>query len=510
MDVQSVLAINMMAFSAVLALATLFNRPNASWSFLLVNLFVIAVGVLALLRSPEISGFLVALPFLPLVAAPTLLSILHARAMRLGRRDAAARYARWAAWLHPSVNARRSAALARANAIDDPGARGAALRAVERDAPPREAAFLEARRLVERRDWSALLEFSARADSPLGPNIYVLRALGEQNRIDELMRAYAQIKKRIPIDQTTTAWLFVLAFGGRPETVDLLLSRTLRLEAGAAAYWRAVARQYAGDVEDARRQLERIAAGDANAQAAPAARQRLEEEWAAPPRLAPDARATVDGVARRVEVENGRRARDWRRLRATFALVAANAAMFAVEIYAGGAEDLDTLVSLGALAAPLALQGHEYWRLLTAAFLHFGALHFGLNMLMLSIVCRDVEAVLGSARAFLVYVLGALASSAFVLATMSGEHARYGIYVGASGAIFALFGVVCVLRFRDWRAEGIRLDVLRVWALGLVILLQIGADFVLPMSSMAGHLSGFAFGLVAGVALVATRRDASR
>ena len=60
-------------------------------------------------------------------------------------------------------------------------------------------------------------------------------------------------------------------------------------------------------------------------------------------------------------------------------------------------------------------------------------------------------------------------------------------------------GVVGALRLKDWRRHRATLDAFRASALGLAMLVQIAADFLLPMSSLAAHLSGFVFGLTAGL-----------
>ncbi len=74
----------------------------------------------------------------------------------------------------------------------------------------------------------------------------------------------------------------------------------------------------------------------------------------------------------------------------------------------GGSQDAQTLITLGALWAPLALQG-EAWRILTATFLHYGPLHFALNMTMLALIGREVEYEIGAARC-LPFILAARSS----------------------------------------------------------------------------------------------------
>lgn len=498
MDVQLIVAVNLMALSALSLLLALLQRRSEMTPFAIVNALVIVAGAAALYWLPQYVGAIVALVFTPFVAAPVALTALQARMTRAGRLEAAARLAALAALFHPTAAMRFTAAFARAAALSDPQEKARALAALAKEAPPAHRSAIEARLLAERGEWERLLALAAADGNERRLAGYRLRALGETGQVEELMRDYERTKDRTPVEQTVFGWLFVLAFGGRPREVERLAAQTLRLDADTVAYWLAVARGQAGEQATARAEFERLAAGPADRPATAAARRQLEKGWTRPAALSPEARKTVEEVAARVETECARHARGWRLPRVTFALVALNALVFVAEIALGGSQNLGTLVALGALWAPLVLQQGEDWRLLTSAFLHFGGMHFALNMLMLALIGRDVEHEIGAIRTLALYLGGALFSSAFVLGLMAFGSVAYGLYVGASGAIFALFGVVGALRVRDWLRHRASLDAFRTAALALAILVQIGADFLLPMSSLAAHLSGFGFGLVAG------------
>lgn len=505
MDFQLILAVNLMAVSALSLVAAAMQRRRDLISFSLVNALVLLVGAAALQFIPDVAGYAVALVFAPFVAAPMIFGGLQTRMTRLGRADAAARYARLAAFFHPTATMRLSAALTQAAALPDPEARARAIAEIAERAPAGQAEMIEARLLADRGDWAALL---ALAEAPRAARLlsaYRLRALGELGRVEELPRAYEEVKKRLPIEQTSLAWLFVLAFAGKTREVERLATQGLRLEPDAGAYWIAVAHRHAGENEAARRAFERLAAAPEGAAAGIAARRQLAREWAPPAPLSPQSRAIVESVASRVMTESARRAGGWRFARVTLALIALNAATFVLEIALGGSQNLDTLISLGAMWSPLVLERGQFWRLVTATFLHYGEIHFALNMLMLALIGRDVEQEVGSARMLAFYLGGALFSSALVLALMKSESVEYTLYVGASGAIFALFGVVGALRWRDWREHRASLDAFRTLALALAMIVQIGADFLLPMSSLAAHLSGFVFGVVAGAFVVPKR-----
>ncbi|WP_442755039.1 rhomboid family intramembrane serine protease [Methylocystis sp. JAN1] len=498
MDFQTILAVNLMALSALSILLGLVQRRRELTSFALVNGLVLLVGGFALWAYPQEAGGLVSLVFFPLVAAPLALGALQAHYARAGRLEAAARCADLMAFFHPSPAMRLSAAFARAAAIDDPREKARAFAALAAEAPAEQAAVIETRLLADRGDWEKALVLAQNPENARQLSGYRLRALGETGRIEEMIRDYARSADSTPLEQTVFSWLFVLAFAGRPHAVEELATRVMRLDPDAAAYWVAISRRQAGDEASARAAFEGLAVSRKETPAAIAARRQLAKFGTPRPHLSAEAQEIVEGVALRAAAESARLARGWRLPPATLLLLAANSAAFVAEIGLGGSQNAETLITLGALWAPLALHGEE-WRVLTSAFLHYGPLHFALNMMMLALVGRELENEAGSLKTFAVYLGGALFSSVFVLGLMASGLVGYGLYVGASGAIFALFGVVGALRIKDWLRHRASLDAFRATALGLAMLVQIAADFLLPMSSLAAHLSGFGFGLLAGI-----------
>ena len=86
----------------------------------------------------------------------------------------------------------------------------------------------------------------------------------------------------------------------------------------------------------------------------------------------------------------------------------------------------------------------EYYRLLTAMFMHFGAYHLFFNMYALSVLGPSIDYVCGSVRFLLIYLLSGIAGNA---ATMLAEErtGRYRLSAGASGSVFGLLGACAVL-----------------------------------------------------------------
>jgi len=136
----------------------------------------------------------------------------------------------------------------------------------------------------------------------------------------------------------------------------------------------------------------------------------------------------------------------------------------------------------------------EWWRLLTATFLHYGLIHLGMNMLVLWFIGPALEEYFGHWRYLLVYVVSGLAGSAGALIWSPNA-----LTVGASGAIFGIMGAAVVLEAR------------RIWvfggqAMGLVVI-NLGLSFVISGVSIGGHIGGLIGGAACALAFSSLRRS---
>jgi membrane associated rhomboid family serine protease len=137
---------------------------------------------------------------------------------------------------------------------------------------------------------------------------------------------------------------------------------------------------------------------------------------------------------------------------------------------------------------PRLVAAGEWWRVLTAGFLHIGLIHLVFNMLALWVLGRDMELVLGRGRFLAVYVVSLLGGSAAVMLFDPNQ-----AVAGASGAVFGLMGgLAVVLR---------RLRVPAGQVIGLIVV-NVVISVVLPGISLLGHLGGLAVGAAATAALV--------
>lgn len=135
----------------------------------------------------------------------------------------------------------------------------------------------------------------------------------------------------------------------------------------------------------------------------------------------------------------------------------------------------------------------EPWRFVTAAFLHSTQIfHIAFNMYALWIVGPYLENLLGRARFISLYLLSAIGGHvAIVLLADPTAQSWFTGTVGASGAVFGLFGAIfVVMRRMGQEARGM----LVIIGLNLVV------GFVVPNISWQGHLGGLVTGAALGAA----------
>ena len=177
----------------------------------------------------------------------------------------------------------------------------------------------------------------------------------------------------------------------------------------------------------------------------------------------------------------------------TQALIAINVIVFLAETAAGaplGGGGGGTIWFHGVLYGPFISQSHEYWRLVTAGFLHDGLFHILVNMLSLYWVGMVLEPAVGRFNFAAIYFASLLAGSFGALLFEPGAPT-----VGASGAIFGIFGALIVVAYH----RGIP-----IWQSGLGFVLVLNLLFSVTFSgiSIGGHLGGLAAGLICGEMVV--------
>lgn len=126
----------------------------------------------------------------------------------------------------------------------------------------------------------------------------------------------------------------------------------------------------------------------------------------------------------------------------SYALFAACLAMFVWSTLSGGSEDTVTMLRFGANYKPLTIGEKQWWRLIGSMFLHAGVLHLVLNMVALLSVGPTLERIYGNWRFLCLYAVSGIGGS--LLSVFRGAY----VSVGASGALFGLFGAALVLGAR--------------------------------------------------------------
>jgi membrane associated rhomboid family serine protease len=183
---------------------------------------------------------------------------------------------------------------------------------------------------------------------------------------------------------------------------------------------------------------------------------------------------------------------------ATFVLIALNVAVFLAQIASGhgglgtGPGHSTMAVNFG-LFGPFVAEG-EWYRLVTSGFLHNDLIHIGFNMFALYFLGRLLEPAIGTARFVGIYV-ASLLGGAFGALLLSPDS----LTIGASGAVFGIFGAAFVIA----RRRGVD-DVAR--SIGVILLLNLAISFTNPRISLGGHLGGLAAGLLCALAIVAGER----
>ncbi len=514
METTFFLLLNVAALSGFGLVAALAPKAYRSWSQASVHAAVIALAASALWLMPSPIGNAVGvaagLALLVLVAVPSGLLICAGRRERRGLLHDAARYRRYAAIIHPTSDMKFGATYAAASAHDDPPTAIAALQALSgrRSTAQRLVVQMEILRLQNR--WLDMLALAAaHPEHWASLALAELRALGELGRVDDMVRRYDQIRGQLFAGHQSVALAYVVAFAGRVDLLDgmdALATHPFEIENFAG--WRAAAlARHASTRDEGRAALTELAATATTPKARSFARRQL-AQWDEHPPVAPllGTVAVLDGLATRMARDGSVRQPSWSRAPLTVALLAANSIAFGLELAHGGAEDVWTLIDLGAVTRMHVVDDQQWWRLGAAMFLHFGWLHLASNMVLLALLGRLTEMVWGTWRMARVYVLAGLGSSVTVLALMHVGTTDDGIYLGASGAIYGLLGLHVALLIKNWWKSRDVMDRRQVRTVLPILAIGFAVDLVVPQISFAAHVSGFLIGVVMGAVMAPTQR----
>jgi membrane associated rhomboid family serine protease len=192
----------------------------------------------------------------------------------------------------------------------------------------------------------------------------------------------------------------------------------------------------------------------------------------------------------------------------TYVLIAVNVAVFALTAiddpgtigFGGGVSEMQARLGLsrqiletgGCYSRTVCFEPHEWYRLVTSGFLHFGIIHIGFNMILLYQLGQLLEPRLGRARFALLYFAALLAGSLGELVIGGGT----AIAGGASGAVFGLMAAAAIGMYR----QGINIF---STGIGSLLILNLVLTFTIPGIAIGGHLGGAIGGAICGFAMLA-------
>ena len=175
-------------------------------------------------------------------------------------------------------------------------------------------------------------------------------------------------------------------------------------------------------------------------------------------------------------------------------LIALNVLFFLYLEITGSSEDAYFMYTKGAMFAPAVLEDGEYYRLLTAMFMHFGIRHIMNNMLVLFVIGDNLERALGKIRYLFFYLTcGVLANVISLLWEIWFPGSRMVVSAGASGVVGGLLYVVTANRGQ--------LEDLNTRQLVIMIFFSLYLGYTSTGVDNIAHLSGLVIGFVLAIIL---------
>lgn len=192
-------------------------------------------------------------------------------------------------------------------------------------------------------------------------------------------------------------------------------------------------------------------------------------------------------------------------VRVVTVLLVINVLMFAVTVVLSGSLDpsLGALYVLGAKDNS-AIDGGQWWRLLTPMVLHGGVLHLLFNSWALYALGPGVEAAYGARRFLTIYLLAGLAGSMASYLFNPGP-----LSVGASGAIFGLLGALAARVFTARSMLGREATKMQFGQIGSMIAINLVFGFTVDGIDNAAHIGGLLVGALVGLVLAPQYRRIS-
>ena len=178
------------------------------------------------------------------------------------------------------------------------------------------------------------------------------------------------------------------------------------------------------------------------------------------------------------------------------ALIVINIAVFFILTMFGDTEDAVFMLQHGAMYEPNIIEGHEYYRIFTCLFLHFGITHLLNNMVMLGALGWNLELEIGKVRFVIIYfasgIIGNIVSLFYDLTLEQPA-----VSAGASGAIFGLMGALLYVVIANRGRLG------RLSGRGMLVMVILSLYFGLTSTGVdnLAHIGGLVSGFLLAVLL---------
>ena len=180
----------------------------------------------------------------------------------------------------------------------------------------------------------------------------------------------------------------------------------------------------------------------------------------------------------------------------TVALIVINVAVFFILTMFGDTEDAVFMLQHGAMYEPNIIEGHEYYRIFTCLFLHFGITHLLNNMVLLGALGWNLELAIGKVRFVIIYfasgIIGNIVSLFYDLTLEQPA-----VSAGASGAIFGLMGALLYVVIANRGRLG------RLSGRGMLVMVILSLYFGLTSTGVdnLAHIGGLVSGFLLAVLL---------
>lgn len=180
----------------------------------------------------------------------------------------------------------------------------------------------------------------------------------------------------------------------------------------------------------------------------------------------------------------------------TVALIVINIVVFFILTMFGDTEDAVFMLQHGVMYEPYIIEGHEYYRIFTCLFLHFGITHLLNNMVLLGALGWNLELEIGKVRFVIIYfasgIIGNIVSLFYDLTLEQPA-----VSAGASGAIFGLMGALLYVVIANRGRLG------RLSGRGMLVMVILSLYFGLTSTGVdnLAHIGGLVSGFLLAVLL---------